>query len=555
MGFAFSLSLGAGFCIFFGAGWVILNHLRKPPVKTLVDNPPVKTLVDNPLLDFIGYKGLVKKSEFIRILTDALISLGFDDIAALLEERSGIPLHSAIVKQFLKLVKDGEWDKCIDALQGFQLRDEKPVSFLLLEQKFYEVLNTGNVTDARRILKEMVRLRVDTNRVHELASQLIISAPGEDTTESVNSRSEFMEKLQDLFPPGVIIPERRLEYLIEKSLVDQVYHCSFHNVPDSDLSICYDHDCEDHKIPSETVQILEEHIDEVWFLKFSHNGRYLASSSKDKSAIIWEINAEGKFSLKHKLEGHQNPVVEVLWSPDDRQVITCGENEVIRSWDVDSGAFVGSYERNGVGSISCGWFHDGSGIIGGMADRRIYLWHLNGTEIEHEQGQRAQNLSDVAMTTDGKWLVSVGKEQHEISFFDRETNRVEDVIVEEDMITSFSLSDNNSYLLINLITQKINVWYIQGEPMKILGLDGHKRSRFIIRSCFGGYDEDFIASGSEDSQVYIWHRTEWREPCRVLSGHSGAVNCVSWNPTDMHMLASASDDGTIRIWGIDKNLN
>lgn len=194
-------------------------------------------------------------------------------------------------------------------------------------------------------------------------------------------------------------------------------------------------------------------------------------------------------------------MVAVLWSPDDRQVITCGENEVIRSWDVDSGEFVRSYEINGVGSVSCGWFHDGSGIIGGMADRRVYLWNLDGTKIEHEQGQRAQRLSDVAMTTDGKWLVSVGREQHEISLFDRETSRVERMIREEDMITSFSLSKDNEYLLINLITQKIHLWNIEREPYKVSGFDGHKRSRFIIRSCFGGYDECFIASGSEDSQV------------------------------------------------------
>ena len=35
------------------------------------------------------------------------------------------------------------------------------------------------------------------------------------------------------------------------------------------------------------------HDDEVWFLQFSHDGRYLASSSKDCTAIIWEV----RFSL------------------------------------------------------------------------------------------------------------------------------------------------------------------------------------------------------------------------------------------------------------------
>ena len=51
-----------------------------------------------------------------------------------------------------------------------------------------------------------------------------------------------------------------------------------------------------------------------------------------------------------------------------------------------------------------------------------------------------------------------------------------------------------------------------------------------------------------DHKVYIWH-SKRENPVAVLSGHTRTVNCVSWNSKDPTMLASASDDGTVRVWG------
>ncbi|KAF8115682.1 hypothetical protein N665_0025s0142 [Sinapis alba] len=501
----------------------------------------------------IGSKGVIKKSEFVRIITRTLYSLGYGKAGAMLEEESGIPLHHSFVETFLQQVKEGKWDESVVTLHRIGLLDEKAVksaSFLLLEQKFFELLKFEKIADALGTLRnEIEPLHINTKRVHELASSLITPSTSGPGKENVSSRSKVLEELQNLLPASVIIPEKRLECLVENSLHIQRDSCVFHNTLDSDLSLFSDHQCGKHQIPSRTVQILESHTDEVWFLQFSHNGKYLASSSKDQTAIIWEVNADGHMSLKHKLVCHQKPVTAVLWSPDDRQVLTCGAEEVIRRWDVDSGDCVHTYEKGGIGPISCGWYADGKGIFAGMTDRSICMWDLDGREMECWKGQRTQKVSDIAMTDDGKWLVSVCKDSV-ISLFDREAT-FESLIEEGDTITSFSLSNDSKYVLVNLQNQEIRLWNIEGDPKIVTRYKGHKRSRFLIRSCFGGYKQGFIASGSEDSQVYIWHRSTGKLILE-LPGHAGAVNCVSWSPTNLHMFASASDDGTIRIWGLDR---
>lgn len=59
-----------------------------------------------------------------------------------------------------------------------------------------------------------------------------------------------------------------------------------------------------------------------------------------------------------------------------------------------------------------------------------------------------------------------------------------------------------------------------------------------------------MACGSEDSCVYIWNK-EKGEILTKLEGHTQIVNMVHWNPMDPYIFASASDDMTVRIWGLE----
>ena len=67
-------------------------------------------------------------------------------------------------------------------------------------------------------------------------------------------------------------------------------------------------------------------------------------------------------------------------------------------------------------------------------------------------------------------------------------------------------------------------------------------------------DNEVFASGSEDSTIYV-HRITSTTPIRTFKGHEDEVFAVRWSPvrpgakSSSRLLASASDDGTARIWG------
>lgn len=237
------------------------------PVSGSSSDLMARSLASERVEEVVGSKGVIKKVEFVRIIAKALYSLGYKKSGAHLEEESGIHLHSSVVNLFMQQILDGSWDESVATLCKIGLSDEsivKSASFLILEQKFFELLDAENVSDALKTLRtEIAPLCINNSRVRELSSCII--APSQCTlvgsrsqdTARLKSRSKLLEELQKLLPSTVMIPERRLEHLVEQALLLQRDACIFHNSLDKEMSLYTDHQCGRDQIPSRTLQVRE----------------------------------------------------------------------------------------------------------------------------------------------------------------------------------------------------------------------------------------------------------------------------------------------------------
>ncbi|KAH8947428.1 hypothetical protein BDL97_11G040600 [Sphagnum fallax] len=369
-------------------------------------------------VETLGSRGQIRKVEFVRIIAQALFSLGYQQAGSMLEQESGIMLQSPVVAEFRQDILAGQWDKSLGTLCMIGPIDKetlKSASFLILQQKFLELLDHGETSAALKTLRsEISTLDINTQRVHQLAS--FIMCPSREVLldkadwrgAGEDSRIHLLEELQQLFPPSIMIPERRLEHLVEQALDVQRDACVFHNSLDHALSLYADHRCNRDQIPTQTLQVLEAHEDEVWFLQFSHDGHYLASTSKDCTAIVWEVNDDESVILKHTLTGHRKPVSFVSWSPDSTMLLTSGNQEVVKLWDIHTGECKHTFDKPSSYFTSCAWFPDGHHLVSGGGDKCIYMWDLEGRELQSWKAACLPHINDLAITVDGSHMIVHG---------------------------------------------------------------------------------------------------------------------------------------------------
>ena len=127
-----------------------------------------------------------------------------------------------------------------------------------------------------------------------------------------------------------MIPEHRLAVLLSQVKQTQISKCLYHN-PHKSPSLFADHICDRSQFPLQTIRELREDAGEVWFLEFSRNGRWLATSGQGGTIMIYDTE---NFKVRHMLNDHTDHVPYLAWSPDSSKLITCSHDKRAKVWDI-----------------------------------------------------------------------------------------------------------------------------------------------------------------------------------------------------------------------------
>ncbi|MDB5209767.1 MAG: repeat-containing protein [Sediminibacterium sp.] len=132
------------------------------------------------------------------------------------------------------------------------------------------------------------------------------------------------------------------------------------------------------------VMDIKGHTSTIAALAFSHKGDKLASASDDKTIKIWST-VNGKLIRTLNVPEHAQGAV---FSPDDSRLVTCGRDKIM----------IGEFLQNSFGDS-----HFNKGVP-------VRMWDVNTGALLQTFCLQANDVNDVDISADGKWLASASSD-------------------------------------------------------------------------------------------------------------------------------------------------
>ena len=300
---------------------------------------------------------------------------------------------------------------------------------------------------------------------------------------------------------------------------------------------------------------------EIWFLEISKNKKYIALGfSNCNISLISVIYKNNKINLNLYLtfssnENSKKGEITSLNFSNDEKYLLVSLTSSIKIFNVLNGEKIKEYNNlhNSIISSCLYISNSNTKFISGSIDKKLLLIDINTNEPPYLEIGKFCRIKQLLYSEFNNLIVIIPGSLNDIICYDLSKNKIsyKIEIKKEIVYSNISKNDKGKYILINISKTDPKISLYNLGNTKIEGnYYGHTQKTMIIKCSFAGDKDQYIISGSEDSNVYLWDRNIPGRPKYIFKEHLGIVNSVELLFNDV--LLSASDDKSLKIW-ISKN--
>ncbi len=292
---------------------------------------------------------------------------------------------------------------------------------------------------------------------------------------------------------------------------------------------------------------LAKHTGPVSSVAYSPDGTTIVTGSNysdywNPFLYFWDA---GTGTLKKTVD-HTWPVADIAYSPSGDIIATAGGFEGVRLWDAETGTRIASLDEHD-GSpeyriADIAYSPDGS-TLAVSVNNTVSLWQVSESRVRKRLTGHTLRINSVAYSPDSLTLATGGADAIVHLWSDVNGLLLDTLEGHRTTVNSIAYSPDGNTIATggDDYNEEVRLWDADtGTPIGTLDTGG------IVNSVAYSPDGNTLATGRWDVHLWSAHTSALEKTFR---GHAGVVWQVAYSP-DGSVIASASEDGTVLLWGL-----